>query len=166
MHPLSKEELLKKAEELAAKQNSWHFHLLTPDCLLNTSEKFVLVLEDKEVKKTYTYTAEEKPMDTSEALLRLLHGNKIMDNKEEELGEISQEVNHMIQRANELNNDGFFWHHHVLFPYCIYNDHPGKWTIILEDPEKKEKLESVSDEEPKADMKIIEPAFYHQHIQK
>lgn len=165
MQEVSKENILKIAQELHDSQKEWHFHLLTPDCLLNTSGKFVLVLEDKDNKEVYSYVADEKPMDTSEALLRLLHGNKIMDEKEE-LGEVSEKVKGMMKRAKELNENGYFWHHHVLFPYCTYNSHPGKWTVVLEDTQKKEKMESESDEEPKADMKEIEPAFYHQNIQK
>lgn len=166
MKAVTKEEIVQIGEGLNAQNSPWHFHLLTPDCLLNSSDKFVLVLEDKDNKEVYTYSADDKPMDASESLLRLLHGNKIMDDKEEDLGKMSEKVTEMMQRAKELNGHGFFWHHHVLFPYCTYNPHPGKWTIILEDPEKKEKMESISDQEPKADMKIIEPAFYHQNIQQ
>ena len=165
MQNVTKEEILHKARQLADAQSEWHFHLLTPDCLLNMSKQFVLVLEDKDAKEVYAFSSDEKPMETSEALLRLLHGNKIMDEKEE-LGELSENVKQMMLRAKELNDHGFFWHHHVLFPYCTYNNHQGKWTIIFEDPEKKEKTESVSDTEPKANMKEIEPAFYHQNIQK
>jgi len=163
MHTVTKEEILRNAQTLNKDKIEWHFHLLTLDCLLNTSEKFVLVVENKQTGEVYGYLSEDKPMDTSEQLLRLLHGNKIMDEKEE-LGEISEKVKEMMQRATELNEKGFFWHHHVLFPYCTYNQHPGLWTIVLEDPEKKEMMESVSDSEPKADMKEIEPAFYHQTV--
>lgn len=164
MKSVTKEEIIQIAEKLNNNNSPWHFHLLTPDCLLNTSDAFVLVLEDKDNKEVYSYSADTKPMDASESLLRLLHGNKIMDDKKTDLGETSEKVKEMMVRAKRLNEDGFFWHHHVLFPYCTYNAHQGKWTIILEDPEKKEKMESIGDEEPKADMKEIEPAFYHQNV--
>lgn len=165
MQAVTQEEMLQKAESFHTNKKEWHFHLLTPDCMLNTSEQFVLVLEEKDTHEVYMYAAKDKPMATSEALLRLLHGNYIMDDNKEEKDNMSEAVATMMTRAKQVNDHGFFWHHHVLFPYCTYNKHQNKWTIIFEDPEKKELLESISDAEPRADMNTIEPAFYHQNVQ-
>jgi hypothetical protein len=166
MKVVTQEEILNIAQSFHTNKSEWHFHLLTPDCMLNTSKQFALVVEDKDAHEVYVYATKDKPMATSETLLRLLHGNQIMDKNKEEKGNMSATVTTMMIRAKELNDHGFFWHHHVLFPYCTYNRHQDKWTIIFEDPEKKEIIESISDKEPKADMNTIEPAFYHQHVQK
>ena len=50
----------------------------------------------------------------------------------------------------------------MLFPDCAFNKNKGKWALILEDPQSKEILESVTDHEPKEDLKQIETLFYGQ----
>lgn len=50
----------------------------------------------------------------------------------------------------------------MLYPACHFNPHPGKWTIMFEDQESGEVLESVTDQEPKTDLKHIEKLFYDQ----
>ena len=50
----------------------------------------------------------------------------------------------------------------MLFPYCKFNKNKGKWTIIFEDKEKNEIIESITDTEPKTDLQYIEALFYSQ----
>lgn len=164
MQHISENEIKQIATSLQQQKKQWHFHLLTPDCMLNATDRFVLVVEDKESGEVYDYTANVAPTETSKMLLELLHGEQIFNEEKEELGEMSEDVEHMMQRGKELNEKGYFWHHHVLFPYCTYNKHQGKWVIVFEDPEMKEMIESISGTEPKRDMKEIEPAFYRQEV--
>jgi hypothetical protein len=159
----SEQQLISKAQELNALGSRWHFHLLTPDCGFNERNGFVLILEDSEKGEQYFNDSEKKQEQTSKLLLELLHGIKA-DEKDDTLNvnEISDGVRKIESRAKELIEKGIRWHHHALFPDCVFNDKNGKWKIILEDPETREVLESVTDYKPEEDLKIIEPLFYHQ----
>lgn len=160
----SEQEIITKAHTLVESNNSWHFHLLTPDCVFNEKGGFVLVLEDSGKGEQYFNHSETKQEETSKLLLELLHGIKADGAQNVSVsGQISEVVKKMEIRAKELIDKKIPWHHHALFPDCMFNDQRGKWKIILEDPETKEVLESITNTKPEADLKIIEPLFYHQN---
>jgi hypothetical protein len=48
----------------------------------------------------------------------------------------------------------------MLFPGCQFNSHPTQFTLMLEDGQTGQALESVTNEEPVNDLKQIEPLFY------
>jgi hypothetical protein len=50
-------------------------------------------------------------------------------------------------------------HFHILNPVCLANPNPGRWTILFEDVELGV-LESVSDERPLADIRLVERLIY------
>jgi hypothetical protein len=52
----------------------------------------------------------------------------------------------------------------VLFPGCIFNTNDTAFTLLLEDPQSKTTLKSMSASEPKAALSIIEPLFYAQNL--
>lgn len=159
----SEQDLILKAQEFNNLKTSWHFHLLTPECVFNEKGGFVLVLEDSEKGNVYFNHSEVKQEETSKLLLELLHGIKADEkNDVTNFDEVSGAVQKMASRASELIKKGISWHHHALFPDCVFNDQKGKWKIILEDPETKEVLESVTDTKPERDLKVIEPLFYAQ----
>jgi hypothetical protein len=158
----TKEEIVIRAQEISFRKLNWHFHLLTPDCVFNVKPEYALVFENSsgdEVLVNYSATKQEKE---SKALLELLHGIKA-DELQPPEGKVSPAVRKMEKRAKELIEKGIIWHHHALFPDCIYNKSKGKWVLMLEDPETNKVLESKTDDKPEADLKIIEPLFYHQH---
>ena len=153
----------KIARELAQNKKSWHFHILTPTCQLNTIDQYALIVENSTDKKTYVCYSDKPYMGVGEIFVKLLHGDDVMQDKEkaEELSDPSPTVKELIKRAKKLNQEGKFWHHHMLFPDCIFND-SGKWLILFEDQEKGEVLKGSTNSEPKSDLKHIETLFYNQ----
>lgn len=162
MEQTKTQEIIKKAREFKDQNFKWHFHILTPECQLNKSGKYSLILEDNTNNEIYSYDFEEKPMDIGKELLQLLHGKTILQKEETSTKKISPEVEKILKKAKELNSQGIFWHHHMIFPDCTFNKHNGKWVIILEDQESGKILESVTETEPKEDLKLIETLFYQQ----
>ena len=163
MKEISIEQIKVLAEKFSKNDTKWHFHILTPTCLLNTEKQYALVLEDTTNNNSYVCYSEKPYMGVGEVLVKLLHGNDVVKDKSEkkELSP-SENVKKILKRANELSRKGVFWHHHMLFPDCIFNKDREKWAIIFEDPEKNMIIKSVSDKEPKSDLQHIEALFYKQ----
>ena len=90
----------------------------------------------------------------------MLHGKDIAS--ESKVSENGSAIDRIVSRAEELNKKGIEWHHHMFFPNCIFNKHKGKFCIVFEDS-KLGVIESISDKEPKEDLKRIEPLFYSQN---
>lgn len=155
-------QILQGAKKLSEQKKSWHFHILTPGCLLNTNQDYSLILECPLDNQTLINYSKEKPMAIGKELVKLLHGSDIVEEPSKDAAKVSSGAQVILQRAKEINQRGDFWHHHMLFPDCAFNKNKGKWTIILEDPQKKESLESVTENEPKEDLKQIETLFYGQ----
>lgn len=139
----------------------WHFHILSPTCKFNTTDKYAFILEQPASKESLVYYSDQAEKELGQVLSPLLHRVKaegeIETNTTSTLSETSQKI---IKRAETLNKEGLDWHHHVLFPGCTFNTHSPKFVLILEDPETNELLESLSDQEPTGDLKYMEPLFY------
>lgn len=157
-------EIKQKAKELVTTKKKWHFHILTPECQLNDEDNYALVLENTTDDESFVCRSDEPYMDIGKELVKLLHGDDVVDDKAQkvEKAEPSEQVQKILSRAKQLNSEGKAWHHHMLFPNCRFNKHQGKWTIIFEDKESGEVIESVSDNEPKGDLQHIETLFYQQ----
>lgn len=157
------DEIKKTAEEYSLKGVKWHFHILTPECQLNDVKKYALILENSRDETIYVCYSTEPYMNIGKELVQLLHGSDVIKDKDEKK-EIpaSAQVEKLLSRAKILNEQGKFWHHHMLFPYCKYNKNKGKWTILFEDKENNEVIEGVTDNEPKNDLQYIEALFYNQ----
>ncbi len=157
------EEIKKTAQEYATSGIKWHFHILTPECKLNTTKEYALILENASNDTKYVCYSETPYMTIGKELVQLLHGKNVIK-KDEEKKELppSPQVEKLIQRAKELTEKGIFWHHHMLFPYCSFNNQKGKWVIIFEDKENNTIIESISETEPKSDLQHIEALFYSQ----
>ena len=151
------------AESCAASMKSWHFHLMSPECLLNKTGKYALILENGTDHETYECLSESPYMDIGKNLVQLLHGNDVIKTEvEPKLLPPSPAVSKILVRAKQSNGRGKFWHHHMLFPDCAYNKNSGQWAIVFEDQENKEVIISLSDAEPKNDLQYIENLFYQQ----
>ena len=97
--------------------------------------------------------------------LPLLHGSEVFDDVAKRSDhQPSTIVQAILKRAKELNEKGIAWHHHMLFPDCQFNSHPGKFCLMLEDPETGKTYESVTDQEPIFDLQQIEPLYTAQTI--
>src|SRR3990172_2016508 len=155
-------EIVKLAEKLKKDGKKWHFHLLTPECVFNKEGSYPLVLENSSDRQTLVNYSEAKQEEAGKILLELLHGIKTDESYKKTESATSLEISNMAKRAGELTERGIPWHHHALFPDCIFNKSGGYWVLMLEDPETKEVLESVTDYKPDADLQLIEPLFYKQ----
>jgi len=159
----SVEEIRDLAEQLAAAGKKWHFHILTPECQLNESKDYALILENSSDGEDYVCHSGKPYMGVGQELVKLLHGDDVIKAaKAEKPQPPSEAVEKLLKRARALMDKGIFWHHHTLFPDCRFNQHKGKWVIMFEDQERGEVIESVSDSEPKSDLQQIEGLFYSQ----
>ena len=151
------------AQEYSKSQVNWHFHILTPECQLNETDQYALVLENTDSGETHVCYSASPYMDIGQELVKLLHGDEVIKEESEEKPQPpSPQVEKMLLRAKEMIKANKFWHHHMLFPGCKFNQHGKKWVIVFEDSENNEVIESISDDEPKNDLQHIEALFYSQ----
>ena len=162
MEEITISELMQNAKDLTKHDSKWHFHLLTPECIYNERrDKHALILEDSSDNRTYVAYSATKNMKQGETLLKMLYGRKFLE--EIQLDEEEDpEFRMILRKAKHLNAMGVPWHHHMLFPECIFNKHKDKWCILFEDPETKATIESFSQSEPKEKLAKIEALFYKQ----
>ena len=165
MQKVTVKEIIKTAERLKKQERKWHFHILTPGCTFNKDKRFVLILENASDKEQFVHFSLKKPAKTGQKLVEMLHGvnTKTPSARSTRSGlKLSPKVNQMVERAIELNNKGFAWHHHLLFPDCIFNKDSRYWTLVFEDPLNGKVIEEMSNEKPKEVLKKLEPLFYAQ----
>lgn len=168
---VSAQRLLQIGEELHAAGERWHNHVLSTDCELNERSVCALIVEASDRDQVFVTYSDEPMMDVGRALATLVHGVDPLahtgDAALPEDGEpASAAVARMMQRAGEVTARGDHWHHHILFPECVFNPHPGSWTLVFEDPDSGETLESVTPERPDRDIQITEALFFGQTIHK
>ena len=146
------------AQELGKK---WHFHILTPMCQLNVRDQYAFIFEIPADEVAFVYYSDQAEKTLGQELAPLLHGAKVLDNKTTDANYApSDTIGRIIGRAKSLNESGIEWHHHLLFPGCRFNKNSPKHTLVFEDPEYSELLESITSEEPTNDLKQIEGLFY------
>lgn len=156
-------EILRKAAMWQAAGDPWHFHLLTPGCMFNErNDLYALVLENTSLQEVYVSYSDELQMEADRILLPLLHGDEIVDEQEAVLDTGTRSIQPILKRARELNAQGVAWHHHMLFPGCIFSHQPDRWVIAFEDPETGQVLEAFYEREPKSDLRQIEWLFAEQ----
>lgn len=157
------DEIRELAETFARSGKAWHFHILTPECQINSSGKYTLVLENTTDGKENIVYSDTPFMDIGKTLVTLLHGNDVVKEETETKPSPPSEMGEkIITRAKALMEKRIFWHHHMLFPGCKYNAYDDQWVIVFEDKEKGKIIESISDTEPKSDLQHIEGLFYSQ----
>jgi hypothetical protein len=162
MIPKTVLEIENLSKTFSDKGENWHFHILTPTCKLNEKDEYALILENTTEEDVYVCYSSKPYMDIGKKLVQLLHGRDVIQENDVDLKEPSSQISKLLKRAEDLNKKEIFWHHHMLFPHCIFNKNKGKWNIIFEDTEYDVIIESVSDDEPKDDLKHIEEKFYNQ----
>jgi hypothetical protein len=153
------------AQSLKKKEKKCHFHILTPGCTFNKDKRFALVLENTSDNEQFIYFSLKKPAKTGKKLVEMLHDEGISDNKSTQVGslkKLSPKVERMIETAKELNIKGFGWHHHLLFPDCMFNHDSRYWTLVFEDPLNGEVIKDISKVKPEEALKEIKPLFYAQ----
>jgi hypothetical protein len=159
MTEASLNDIQSKAKEYHQAGVTWHFHIMSPVCLYNTADKFAFILEGPQA--VYIHYSAKAEKELGQELAPLLHGKKVLDSTSTDTDySPSPEVAHIVERAVRLNKNGQTWHHHMLFPSCVFNQYKPKYVLLLEDPETSELLTSLSDAEPTNDLKQIESLFY------
>ena len=115
----TKQEIVALAKELNSKDKSWHFHILTPDCALNTGGGFLFVLENSTDGVTYCAPCESKPSKEGAELVKLLHDKKVMEKQGEPAD--NKAVKEIVRRAARYNKEKINWHHHMLFAFLAHH---------------------------------------------
>ncbi len=169
MTDVSAERLLEIGRELHADGERWHNHVLSADCELNPRTQPAMVVEASDRDVVYVTYSDEPMMDVGRALATMVHGDDPLERgadgaAQADLQPDSPMVAEMMERARSLSDRGQHWHHHVLFPECVFNPHPGAWTLVFEDPETLETLESVTPERPAHDIRVTETLFFSQTV--
>lgn len=146
--------LVERAHAIAAAGARGHLHTTLPGCLITGSARRAIVLEATDEGAVYGFFDDEPIEDRAKPLAVLLHGADSVPGADEALQPASEAVNRMAERMRQGRG-----HFHILNPQCQANPNPGRWTILFEDAELGV-IESVSDERPLADIRLVERLIY------
>jgi hypothetical protein len=157
----SLEHVIELAEAAQLANKSWHFHILAPTCCFNPRRDLYGLVVEVPADKTFVvaYVA-ERPVEQGKRLVTLLHGSKVLEGASSSSAARNSVAAKIAERARTLNEHNISWHHHMLFPNCALNQHPGHWNITFEDPQSGETLSALYEPEPIDDLKEIEALFY------
>ena len=147
-------DLVEKARAIAHAGGRGHLHTTVPGCLITGSGRRAIVLEATDEGAVYSFFDERPIEDLAKPLAILLHGADSVPGETDELLPACAAVNLMADRMRMGKG-----HFHILNPVCLVNPHPGRWTILFEDAEFGV-LESVTDERPLADVRLVERLIY------
>ena len=157
------QEARQKAELWSAQRISWHFHMMPPDCVLNKERnEHALVLENETDNKIYVVYSDKALVDLDREFVQIRFGEQILSGGEEHGISHNKTMQKILQKSASLNNRKVLWHHHILFPDCLYNEHKGKWVILFENVAENEIMEAVYDTKPEDDLRRIEVLFFEQ----
>lgn len=163
MKKVTKPEVIEIVKGFHDAGQKWHYHLLTPTCQFNESQQYALFVENVETGEVVSHYSDEAEMELSSQFSKMLQGSEVMDQKNTSKNyEPTPDVAAILELINNLTERGVTWHHHVFFPGCTFNGHSNKFELVVENPESDERLMSVSETEPKEDLKQIESVFYAQ----
>lgn|GEM_PF-820449 len=141
MNEISLKELQARIEREKEKTEiTWHFHVLPPHCYINPTAETQFIYENSSQKDYYRFENTEEGMNHGMPIEHIdyLRG---MDSG-------TTHMQNILLRAIKLNDLHYPWHIHVFFPHCFFNQHPEKWTLILEDPKNHVVLKTIQAEEP------------------
>ena len=151
---LGYDELAEEAGRIVRTGGSGHIHTTPPGCHITGAARPAIVLEATEEGAAYGFF-DDRPIEArARPLAILLHGADSVPDPGEPLEPASEAVVRMADRMRAGKG-----HFHILSPVCMVNPHPGRWTIVFEDVELGV-LESVSDDRPLADIRVIEQLIY------
>lgn len=161
MQSASLAEIRSEAIELHENNSPWHFHVMSPECMLNTNDKYAFVLESPSDGLIMVHLSDKAEKDLASELSPLLHGSDVMDSKATAEGYSPSEiVLQMKERALDLNEKNVQWHHHMLYPDCVFNGYSPNHVLMIEDSSTGEAILSITEEDPKDDLKQIENLYF------
>ncbi len=143
----------------------WYFHMLTPDCALNQQDvKYALVMGNSTDSDTWVVYSNQELVKLGQALVRMLHGDAAINVEAAASSPARLGLASILKQLDRLNATGQRWHHHLLFSDCVFNNHPGIWTILIEqvDEDGMMNINLLSEEEPVDDLPQIEVSYYGQ----
>jgi hypothetical protein len=151
---VSYDALVAKAHAIAGAGGRGHLHTTPPGCLITGSPRRAIVLEATDEGAVYGFFDDEPIEDRAKPLAILLHGADSVPGDQDALEPACGAVTRMAGRMTMGKG-----HFHILNPACLASPNPGRWTILFEDAELGV-LESVSDERPLADIRLVERLIY------
>ena len=130
------ESCLGHARKLLAAGRPWHSHVLSPGCAHNPDpNRYAIVIEDEQAGVAYLAPSDRFP-EVDKHLVRLLHGDDILDAAVADADPSRARHNsRLLDGLAPLQASKTPWHHHMHFPACVLNPHPGRWCIAVESPE-------------------------------
>lgn len=121
------------AEGLRDMGKKWHSHVLSPICDHNPFEgNYAVVVEDDAEGVPYIAEGTTEFPEVDKVLVQMLHGSDILDASKATGADVWAESSTLLARIRELQRQGALWHHHMHFPECAFNPHPGEWSISVE----------------------------------
>ncbi len=144
MRESSLDEIKTKAHPLQNAGMKWHFHILTPICSLNEKHQYAFILECPDKNVALVHYSDNAEKELGQELAPLLHGAKVLSQESTDTSyKPTETVMKIVKQAKSLNEKGIEWHHHMLFPDCQFNKNSPQFTLVFEDPEAHETLESL-----------------------
>lgn len=164
MQVLTLNQIREKAGDLQRDGQKWHVHVLFPGCIFNNqSNQFAFVLEDRSSDRTYVTYSDKGFAQISHELLKLRYGENILEKPAAESSQ-ADPASPLLNQCRELQQNHLPWHHHMLFPDCIFNEHPGKWNIVLEGGEAGLCINELYEEEPLAVLRELEIGYFERDL--
>src|SRR5579872_301374 len=114
-------DIRRQAHKSHKENRHWHFHVLTPGCVLNERQTYAFVLECPDENIYLVHYSDKAERDLGEELAPLAHGQKILDKELSGSYQPSEKMRKIIARATDLNALGVEWHHHVISPSCMFS---------------------------------------------
>lgn len=141
---------------LQAARATWHFHVLSPVCLHNPFPgNFALVIEQDGQGPMIADAGKAFP-EVDKDLVKLLHGDDILDGPN--ASNPGRGRSRLLDHVQSLQDAREAWHHHMHFPGCVFNPHPGKWSISVES--EKMLLAEAFDVEPRDVLRDVEHCYF------
>lgn len=145
------------ARRLQAAGGHWHSHVLSPGCAHNPGPDYAVVIEDDDAGVSYLAKGTGEFPEVDKVLVRMLHGDDILDATKAD-GTKAPPASALLSRVRDLDARRVPWHHHMHFPACVFNPHPGLWSISVESPEGTFS-ESYADE-PRGILREVEVLYF------
>jgi hypothetical protein len=146
--------LLSAVERVKAAGGRGHIHTTPPGCALTGRADRGILFEATDEGRTFAFFDSRSIEARAKPLAIVLHGAESVPADDDVLAPACEAVTRMAGRMRLGRG-----HFHILTPACLANPNPGRWTIVFEDAELG-MLQSVSDERPLADIRLVERLIY------
>ncbi|MDQ2068113.1 hypothetical protein Q9295_17205 [Xinfangfangia sp. CPCC 101601] len=127
---IAMDDCLALVEGFQAAGKKWHSHVLSPICNHNPfAGCYAVVVEDDAEGVPYIAQGDASFPEIDKAFVKMLHGDDILD-AAAVTGDLPDSL--LVDHVRGLQARGAPWHHHMHFPTCAFNPHPGQWSISIE----------------------------------